>query len=74
MGAYGNIVGFAKAHSVHHNEWIARVETAGHVGVRDVGKEFLVGSLALQSVHSWVLGRKDALHISGSRIPLQDQH
>lgn len=47
MGADSDIMGFAEAYGIHHDERVAGVEATGYVGVRDVGQKFLVGSLRI---------------------------
>lgn len=47
MGADGDIMGFAEAHSIHHDERIAGVEATSYVGVRDVRQKLFIRPLRL---------------------------
>lgn len=50
MGADSDIMGFAEAYGVHHNERVAGVEATSYVGMRDVGQKFFVGPLKVSLV------------------------
>ncbi len=51
MGADSDVMGFAEAYSVHHDERVAGVETTGYIGVRDVGQKLFVGPLRIWLVY-----------------------
>jgi len=51
VGADSDVMGFAEAHGIHHDERVAGVEATGYVGVRDVGQKFLVGPLRIWLVY-----------------------
>lgn len=50
MGADSDIMGFAEAYGVHHDERVAGVEAASYVGMRDVGQKLFVGPLEVSLV------------------------
>lgn len=50
MGADSDIMGFAEAYGVHHDERVAGVEATSYVGMRDVGQKLFVGPLTVSLV------------------------
>ncbi len=45
MGADSDVMRFAEANGIHHDEGVAGMEATSYVGVRDVGQKLFVGPL-----------------------------